>query len=768
MVYPIGSDIRVTYGITLSIGGLVKGDTLVTVGGWETRPETGVGPFVFQTTLNGEVYPDAVAEVDWLTRGTDTTITGIPPNPFTNRRHKPLGIEVQCRSYSWSYAYAEDIVLFDIRITNIGLENITRAFVSLQVYPYVGFPVGYISSDDIGGFIMTNQPNPLCTHLDTVNTLSWADNDGDPIDGIFSEELYPGPGGQMVRSTTSIFGICFLNPTPQSKPESGGEFKLSYNWWWQDLVTGESWGPVERRTVVDSGGRFVGAPRDDRDEYHLMTNGELDYPVVMAAAIGNNSVKWLPPPQELAEDVADGGQDLAHRLSIGPFSLSPGSSRPIAFAVFGAERFHADPSNIANLPHNPTAFLANVDFSDLARNANWAQRIYDNPGVDTDNDGYAGEFRVCVLDSELVNGEWVYNQADTQWYKGDGVPDWRAAGPPTPPEIWLEPIKNGLTVRFNGQVTETSKDVLTRTVDFEGYRVYLGRDEREASYSLIASYDIEDYDKYVFDITSGTWSVRCQPFTLEELRCLYADSCGDTSFDPLFFTRVHPYVMGDSAFYFEKHERNVSTLGEATPITKRYPDMVDPRTLHPDSIPDTMYTDDGYLKFYEYEMTIENLLATVPYWVNVTAFDFGSPESGLEPLESSVTLQAKSGYPLHPLDAPVSGSDEVYVYPNPYRIDAEYRQRGYEGRTRQDRSDDRVRAIWFANLPPKCTIEIFTIDGDMVRRLEHDMAPSDPNHRHHRWDLINRNAQRIVSGLYYWVVETPGGQTQMGKLAIIR
>ena len=480
---------------------------------------------------------------------------------------------------------------------------------------------------------------------------------------------------------------------------------------------------------------------------------------------------------DLARDIADGSQLIETELSFGSVDLGPGAELNFGFAVLAGERLHTDPDNLANLPDNPSAFYHHLDFSDLAKNAVWAQKIYDNPGYDTDGDGYAGEFRVCNYDSILIGDQWEYTRADTEWYKGDGIPDWRAAGPPPPPDFWLTPLHNGIHVRFNGQVTETAKDILTQKIDFEGYRIYLGRDERETSYSLVASYDLEDYDKWVFNpnlATGPDYELLGEPLTIEQLRCLYgggAEPCEDASFDPLAYSRQQPYILPgfpDSVFFFTKHEFNASHLGVTTPITKIYPGYPNPHELPPDSITDDMYTDDGYFKYYEYQFTITGLLPTVPYWVNVTAFDFGSPESGLSPLESSVTLHAKSAYPLHDLDQQVSGSGKIYVYPNPYRIDQDYRRSGFEGRTRQDRSDDRVRAVNFANLPPKCTITIFTLDGDRVRTIEHDFAPGDPLSSHDHWDLINRNMQRVVSGLYYWTVESPDNATQMGKLVIIR
>jgi hypothetical protein len=51
----------------------------------------------------------------------------------------------------------------------------------------------------------------------------------------------------------------------------------------------------------------------------------------------------------------------------------------------------------------------------------------------------------------LIDGEWVVSVADTQFYRGDGIPDWRGAGPPPAPKFWLEPQLNGVRVRFNGQ-----------------------------------------------------------------------------------------------------------------------------------------------------------------------------------------------------------------------------------------------------------------------------------------------------------------------------
>ena len=140
-----------------------------------------------------------------------------------------------------------------------------------------------------------------------------------------------------------------------------------------------------------------------------------------------------------------------------------------------------------------------------------------------------------------------------------------------------------------------------------------------------------------------------------------------------------------------------------------------------------------------------------------------------------MTFNTANAYPLETADGVAQKNLEVFIYPNPYRIDQNYRERGFEGLdtlgqrlTRNQRPDTRTRRIHFANLPPKCTISIFSLDGDLVREIIHDKDASDPNASHDSWDLITRNTQTVVSGLYYWTVEnTETGDVQIGKLVII-
>ena len=72
----------------------------------------------------------------------------------------------------------------------------------------------------------------------------------------------------------------------------------------------------------------------------------------------------------------------------GPFSIPPGGVLSVPLAFVCGENLHTDPNNAARyLPHDPETYKNNLDFSDLVKNATWAEWIYDNPGYDTDGDG---------------------------------------------------------------------------------------------------------------------------------------------------------------------------------------------------------------------------------------------------------------------------------------------------------------------------------------------------------------------------------------------
>ncbi|MFH2049529.1 MAG: hypothetical protein ABIJ12_08785 [bacterium] len=777
--YPKGSEVSYLYGGAFWISAIVGRDTLVSVGadGWQQAYEmfsdqAPFGEMKFRSISDPDkpAYIDAVSEEDYISVYTDTFQNGIEPD-FFGRQHIPLNIEITQSSYAWSYSYAEDFVLFDYKIKNIGQSSLNEVYMGIYVDCMICFNclndnAGFI--DDHTGFLHTYPGNyGGCEYIDTVNMAWIADDDGD-YERIHTDgQKHPCPHVAAAR----------IVRTPSTSLD------VSYNWWIGNGNPNLDFGPRERSGVGRRKENFrnfgtggLGTPEGDANKYYVMSNQEFDYNQIYTNTIQPNDTLWSYPNQDLAAEFSD-GYDTRFLLSFGPFNVDPGQTLPVSFAYLIGEYLHKNNDNVKNLLVNQGLYYSNLDFSDLAKNAKWASWIYDNPGVDTDGDGYFGEAHICCTDTTIVSIDtisydpveidttWELGKCDSFFYIGDGVPDFRGASPPPPPEFWLTPNENSIHIRFNGTRTETTEDVFLHINDFEGYRIYVSRDQREESYSVVASYDREDYNKYLYDDYLHQWGLEGIPMTLDELRSFF----NDPDLEPLSYTRTKTYTdpnHQDRLYYFEKQDYNVSGFGNEGSISKIFPEQEYPSSINPDSARTDELTDDGYLKYFEYEFTVTNLLPTVPYYINVTAFDFGSPESGLKSLESSRTVGAKYVYSQFETNSRFT-NDKVVVYPNPYRLDAGYRDRGFEGRADTDRPDDRVREIHFANLPAKCTIRICTLDGDLVKEINHDMDPSNPNSTHDSWNLITRNTQLVVSGLYYWSVEEPNGAVQIGNLAII-
>lgn len=83
--------------------------------------------------------------------------------------------------------------------------------------------------------------------------------------------------------------------------------------------------------------------------------------------------------------------------------------------------------------------------------------------------------------------------------------------------------------------------------------------------------------------------------------------------------------------------------------------------------------------------------------------------------------------------------DMINVVPNPYRAYSEYER---------NRLDTRVR---ITNLPERCTIRIYTVNGKLVNTFKKDNALTFQD-----WNLTNHQNIFVASGVYLIHVEVPG------------
>ncbi len=196
-------------------------------------------------------------------------------------------------------------------------------------------------------------------------------------------------------------------------------------------------------------------------------------------------------------------------------------------------------------------------------------------------------------------------------------------------------------------------------------------------------------------------------------------------------------------------------------------DYTNPFAAVVDSIPSPVGEGEWLERFevgryrYEDEQGLKNGML---YFYDVTSYScwYDTLETGdiqYQELASSPAAVEAEG--VRPLWAAVENGDwkeNVFVVPNPWRGGAEWD-------LTPSNSDPTGSHIDFAGLPAQeCDVRIYTLSGDLVQTLQHDGTRGIGTAR---WNMISRNGQDIVSGVYLFAV-TCGDETKVGRFTIIR
>ena len=433
----------------------------------------------------------------------------------------------------------------------------------------------------------------------------------------------------------------------------------------------------------------------------MITNGEFD-PDQVEGVVGG-------PHADTAYD------DTRYLLSFGPIysvnglgqpresdsTFVPGDSLPITLAYIGGENFQRYSDPPA--PGTPSVNL--YDFLDLGINARWSMDVYDNPGVLTIID---------IVDGDTIYGYESTNPLDSLFFHfpqaivnldGDTV-DWTGDGipdfrGPPPPPSPFLKLVPGYQ-----RVTVLWADTSLSTERFQDPFPPFFYDFE--GYKLYRSYSSEERE-------IAGWSLLAQ---------------------------------------WDREDRWVYTPDS----TRRY--WIDTGW---DIWPPPFNLDSLEYPEFEYAFVDSPVLSYYPVYYSVTAFDLGNPITGVEPLESSYGYNATRVIP-GVASKEFVGRKEVRVVPNPYRIDVDYDVLRWENPDRTGWNEHK-RRIDFINLPPKCTIRIYSLGGDLVDVIEHD----DELKANESWNLISRDVQAVVSGIYLFSVEEhPSGNVQVGKFVVIK
>ncbi len=727
----------------------------------------------------------AVSEQDFIAVYTDTLTDPnyVNTDPMDGG-HFPLGIKITQKSYAWSYAYARDFIIIDWEIENIADNYLRNLYVGL----YIDADVGAIWEQTRGG-LLEGHTDDVCGfqryyYYETaegirdsavINTAWIADNDGRPAD--------VGSGNQF--ETPHVTGVRVVRaPNPR--------LRTSFNWWISNTDANLDFGPAweDDNSSSDWTGT-LGTPLGDSRKYFVLGNREFDYDQTHCASrdwIADHPQVFVNPASgfeevhdwRLYDDDDDGymqdiqnGYDTRYLLSWGPlgiydftdesgqrvYRLNPGEKFSMTIGYVAGESFHAfnHPQ-----PTNQVIDASLFDFADLRYNADWVAKVYDNPMIDTNEDGWFGEdtgvdwlFAREIGDSVVIDGSFIgmypgpdegeqdgrlQTEEDDNPYKperydytslngmldhGDGEPDFQGPPPPPTPDLQKTTTFDDVLLTWTPFPSEDPeyRDPFSQLQDFEGYRVYTSATGLEADYSFLAEFDRVDYAYY-----TDRDSLLTAPF--EDISTLSEDSLIDGVWGHL--QPVGPNVGFDD-IWNEAEQR------------------------------------------YEYRLTKAHPM--MPRWYAVTTYDYGDPQSGTPSLESSRSANALFVAPSGMPDR------KPGVVPNPYRADQDYTVVHGDGLAWENRDDGTVdffpqldRRIYFYNLPKQCYIRIYTVAGDLVQLIAHNVA-GDQNSTENldyaeSWDLNSRNRQQVVSGLYIFSVEdkTPEneGKLETGKFVIIR
>ncbi|MCX6186084.1 MAG: T9SS type A sorting domain-containing protein, partial [Bacteroidetes bacterium] len=223
-------------------------------------------------------------------------------------------------------------------------------------------------------------------------------------------------------------------------------------------------------------------------------------------------------------------------------------------------------------------------------------------------------------------------------------------------------------------------------------------------------------------------------------------------FTPVFGGKHYVYIMGNKKF---KSGTNV--------VGTRYDECASYASI----LNDASITNKSLRRRLIFSQA---MWVTMPMVKNDKNINLASIEGGIVPNEATVKLRVKRPYAKYinslttaPLandsapfykfstasivptkansDAAKQALDMITVSPNPY-----YAYAGYENPNNQ--LDTKVKII---NLPNKCTVSIFTMNGFLVRRFRKDDDKTFLD-----WDLKNEALVPIVSGVYLIHIDAQG------------
>lgn len=740
--------------------------------------------------------------------------------------HTPMNLEITQTSFQWENDQVDDFVGFDYKITNVGVTDIERVYIGFFADSDIGpRGAGGTAEDDMAGSWPAQHGSPGLVRASDgsfvpiqVGYMYDAAEQG-RLDGYFGI-VFLGhdvdPAG--VRAPRNVGMRTFQSFSGNASFEQGGDptndderyqlLSAPIDEWDNDTQPGKQ---ADFRFLVSAG------------PFEIMSPGEsLSFQVgmVVGSGLGNESggagllancaeaaLTWYGIYVEgIKTVITDGGQEL-----------NPGQ--------LGRETILCREDFEGSGGQNPWDNFK-PDYMDAScLDPEW---VLAQPGL-TEDDRFTYEVDGTSKTCAMFNMDNCFECArqlgyicgplefeDETWNCADpDVPDankphctgvggldrqihWLVGMAPPPPGLRLWPTDSRVHVFWDDESMIT-EDIRLRVIDFESYRVWradnwdrpfgssLVNGPESSLWQMIAEFDLvntyitsRDVDG---DVEEDTIPLGANT-GLEQIS--YRPACLD---NPIFEgladsmqTLVNLDPQGTQS------SRPAVRSGDGTPNDyfyivgingwDMYPDVLDTfwattyRAADAATVPPTVekhateyfeYIDrdihNGFIYFYSVTASDHELLPAdveggnyLPRGPGLVG-DPGSSFASTIPGTKSQSAEERERFGVN-----------IYVYPNPATRDAlaEYQELFPSG---EDPTGVRVT---FTNLPAaRNVIKIYTISGDLVQEIAHNGLNGSG---HTSWNLMSRNGQEIVSGVYLYTVQSDDNRFEdfVGKFVVVR
>ena len=366
--------------------------------------------------------------------------------------------------------------------------------------------------------------------------------------------------------------------------------------------------------------------------------------------------------------------------------------------------------------------------------------------------------------------------------EGALLKNWLAAAPPPNPDLRLTPGDRRVTLEWDN-LSEITPDPSSGLVDFKAYRIWKASNftrpvgssgPSEELWALLAEFKFYDYLTPLRD--SVDFGADGLPNTgdagegdgIKEIKLTAPVLLNTQTNQRLFPIDIAPCKVGETLIEGDC-PRATTAPGDTAYFIGRRPYQSSPGVP---AIEENYKTAIYPIGRYRYEDT--NVQNGFVYFYSVTGKDstgqrdVNGGRGTLAEQEGRRSAVESDGVTPQSGTAEAEGGDAIYVVPNPYRGSAQWD-------LTPNAADPTGTHIDFFNMPAgEWTLRIFTISGDLVQTIRFDDLQTSGKPQKENaadgqasWNLISRNGQDVVSGIYIFSVESEAG-TSRGKFVIIR